>query len=501
MKFIYPGRQPTPGEKNVAFIYEDSWDDWFTFTTTFTLIVIDQYGEQHNIGSLKIGEIGLTSGRAKIPDEFHTLPDSFFSLGQNESYYEAIEALPTFNKNCLKKSLRDIAINLDLYDRFKFEKVTINSLMRFVSESTIRERFNKIVSGTAKLTKFSFIYESPIDEKTNLNYSLQFNIEPQSLPPSNIHVLIGRNGVGKTTCVTNILKSLMLADQKSGTLNFDDDSGGRSFPGLVNVSFSAFDSETVIKQPSSSKIKYNYVGLSKEVEIEKGKVERLTKSQAEICNEFHNSLKNCINSPRQIRWLEAVKTLESDPIFQDSKISSITDGHNDLVDTAMSIYNKFSSGHKIILLTITKLVELVDERTLVFLDEPEGHLHPPLLSAFIRALTDLLITRNGVAIIATHSPVVLQEVPSSCVSIINRSGRITDVRRPEIETFGENVGTLTREIFGLEVMQSGFHKLLELQIQNSNTYEEAVNKFNNQLGSEAKLLLRGMMSKKNRGES
>lgn len=56
------------------------------------------------------------------------------------------------------------------------------------------------------------------------------------------------------------------------------------------------------------------------------------------------------------------------------------------------------------------------------LDEPESHLHPPLLSAFIRSLSELLILRNGVAIIATHSPVILQEVPKRCAWILNRSG-------------------------------------------------------------------------------
>lgn len=59
-------------------------------------------------------------------------------------------------------------------------------------------------------------------------------------------------------------------------------------------------------------------------------------------------------------------------------------------------------------------------KTLVLIDEPESHLHPPLLSAFIRALSDLLLDRNGLSIIATHSPVVLQEVPKRCVWKINR---------------------------------------------------------------------------------
>lgn len=103
MKFIYPGRPPLDGEKNIGFLYKDSWDDWFTYTTTFMLSVIDENGEVHNIGSLKVGEKDLTSGRAAIPEEFDVLSDNFFTLGQDESYYEAIELLPLQNKNALKK--------------------------------------------------------------------------------------------------------------------------------------------------------------------------------------------------------------------------------------------------------------------------------------------------------------------------------------------------------------------------------------------------------------
>ncbi len=116
-----------------------------------------------------------------------------------------------------------------------------------------------------------------------------------------------------------------------------------------------------------------------------------------------------------------------------------------------ALFRRLSSGHKIVLLTITRLVETVVERTIVLLDEPEAHLHTHLLAAFIRALSDLLIQQNGVAIIATHSPVVLQEVPKSCVWKLRRSGSVSKAERPEYETFGENVGILTREVFGLEV--------------------------------------------------
>ncbi|WP_431285003.1 AAA family ATPase [Humitalea sp. 24SJ18S-53] len=165
-----------------------------------------------------------------------------------------------------------------------------------------------------------------------------------------------------------------------------------------------------------------------------------------------------------------------------------------LREKATAIFAKLSSGHKIVLLTITRLVETVGERTLVLLDEPEGHLHPPLLSAFIRALSDLLVDRNGVAIVATHSPVVLQEIPRSCVWKVRRTGAHVEAERPEVETFGENVGVLTREIFGLEVTEAGFHRMLRDAVREAPDFDRVVEQFNGELGGEARALLRAMIA-------
>jgi hypothetical protein len=145
------------------------------------------------------------------------------------------------------------------------------------------------------------------------------------------------------------------------------------------------------------------------------------------------------------------------------------------------------------------LVELVDEKTLVLLDEPEGHLHPPLLAAFIRCLADLLVKRNGVAIVATHSPVVLQEAPRSCAWKLRRSGAVAAAERPTIETFGENIGILTREVFGLEVTRAGFHRLLTLAVnQDRLSYEAVVNRFGGQLGTEGRAIVQALIAERSR---
>ena len=166
----------------------------------------------------------------------------------------------------------------------------------------------------------------------------------------------------------------------------------------------------------------------------------------------------------------------------------------------IKLFKKLSSGHSIVLLTITKLVEKIEEKTLVLLDEPEAHLHPPLLSSFIRSLSDLLVNRNAVAIIATHSPVIAQEVPKNCIWKLSRFRLEAKAERFESETFGETIGTLTREIFTLEVNGSGFYKLLNKDVTDGQTYEQIIQKYNDQLGFEAKLLLRALLNNSTNGE-
>jgi hypothetical protein len=84
-------------------------------------------------------------------------------------------------------------------------------------------------------------------------------------------------------------------------------------------------------------------------------------------------------------------------------------------------------------------------------------------------------------------------VPKSCAWKIRRHGNKVVAERPEIETFGENVGVLTREVFGLEVTHSGFHRLLQDNVDRDSTYEQVLARFDGQLGGEARAILRGMI--------
>jgi hypothetical protein len=99
-----------------ALLIEDNWDD-FDFQAWFNLKVLDEHGEIHDLGGVKIEKFGQTSGRTNIPKHFDLLDDSFFSLGQDSKYYEALAKFSLQLKEKITKGLHDIISDQNLLPR------------------------------------------------------------------------------------------------------------------------------------------------------------------------------------------------------------------------------------------------------------------------------------------------------------------------------------------------------------------------------------------------
>ncbi|MDP5148341.1 AAA family ATPase [Shewanella sp. ULN5] len=509
---------------HLVCLKEDNWDD-FGFKTIFTVVVYDETGRTHDLGNVKIGYKGQSDGwtSERIERKFTSLDEDFFSLGQEPEYYEKINNdLSEDCKSNLLNGLRDIAFNNSYFEVAKSDETEAKakdlnsvfnvSLLRNVSPSVITEQFRRILDGGSPLTEYNFFYEKPKSDSYS-GVKVEFEVDPSVKPSSNIHILIGPNGVGKTTLLNNMVKAILPDKEGSvadaggffqqgyfGPAALEDD----YFRGVVSVSFSAFDPfDPPSPRPNKNDgICYNYIGLKTINQPNYNNEDRL-KTTTELCSELVESLKVCLSvTGKRKRWVNAVQKLESDINFSDMNLCSLIDieredeseNRDELGQAALAIFSRLSSGHAIVLLTLTKLVETIEEKTLVLIDEPESHLHPPLLSAFMRALSDLLMSRNGVAIIATHSPVVLQETPKTCVSILRRSRLEGGIDKPTIETFGENVGTLTREVFHLEVSKSGFYDLLLKSVQKGKSYEQILEEYQNQLGFEGQAIVRALIA-------
>lgn len=512
------GQQLPNVGRSQAYLVVDNWDDWFSYRTMFTLFVFDAYGTRHRPGSVKIGQAGLIAGEGgpQTPPgtRYPTLPVNFvaldpavhFSLGQDEDYYATLMALPNGLGAQILRALCDCAYNLSIFDRHRTENVMANSLLRSVHEPNVRNRLNRLANGNPILTRFEFQFTFPGALPENGMPPplpppvMHFSVIPNVDPPTNLHVLVGRNGVGKTRCIQSIINTILERDSDRAPRGMLQRLGANqnewTFTGLVSVSFSAFDSFE-LPPPATQRTSATFVGLRTQRVLE-GQVVDEIKTPDELASDFVRSLGRCINEPRKGRWLRAIATLSTDPLFGETSVETLVEPDSDWEQRAIRFFKRLSSGHAIVLLTTTRLVELVDEQTLVVLDEPEGHLHPPLLSAFIRTVADLLVARNGVALISTHSPVVLQEVPRSCVWMLRRTRTFAAVERPSIETFGESAGVLTREVFGLEVSHSGFHQLITTAAtQPGANYGSVERHFGNQLGAEAQALARSLVARRN----
>lgn len=500
MKF-YVGSEPdTPKPFDIVLMH-DSWDDWFAYSTLYSVTYFDEDLNAEYLGAVKIGAHDIVikknggDGVPKLPKYFDKLPSNFFSLGQDIDYYTNINEISDEFRHNFMTYMNDVSFNKELFDEIINLDVTQVSLLRSVPIKTVNNDYRNLSKGQSALSKYHFRYSSALSsEKDGTRFDLEFDVVPNAFPPTNIHVIIGRNGVGKTHLLSNMVKTLT---KEKATLTrygkFYNDYSENIFANVVAVSFSAFDNLDISKERkrNNGNIHYKYIGLRKE-----GRSNSIvTKSMTSLTNEFWERFDHCMSTGKKDRWLNIISMLNSDPIFENVNVSELAKFHGDIEceEKCKKLFKRLSSGHSIVLLTITSLVSTVEQSTLALLDEPEAHLHPPLLSAFIRALSRLLYIKNGVAIIATHSPVVLQEVPKSCVWRLDRYNKQVKAERLEIETFGANIGSLTREVFGYEVTNSGFHNLINKISQEVDTFDEAVDKFGNALGDEALGILKGMI--------
>jgi predicted ATPase len=513
------GDKPSKGTCDLCYLVLNHWDD-FGFRTTYEVTVYDEDGKKYELGSTRIMFKGQDSSLEHSTPSESGFADNFCSLGSERRYYILMKTMSPATQAKILIGLRDCAFDHKIYERFKNEDAFKVSLLRSATEQDVLIHYPRILSGQKALTSFSFSYIlSPSVPENIANVAmvgidpqaedappllLRFSVRPGSKPPSNVHVLIGRNGVGKTRVLAGMADAL--TDNKASSFglagrfefNLDDSVETGDFLNLVIVSFSAFDRFDPIPTGSArtkKSLPFYYIGVKRPLTDKDGTPTGAIgiKSPDELNDDFRNALETiCWDDERVKRWVKALETLSSDPGIRDLCAHEILDADSDIVRNRITErVSHMSSGHKIVLLTITRLIENVSDRSLVLLDEPETHLHPPLLGSFMRALSELLVDSNGVAIVATHSPVVLQEVPSKCVWQLLGSGETLKVERPNDETFAENVSVLTRKVFGLEIEQSGFYKLLSTQAKDS-TYDDVEKAFHSRIGAEGRALLRAL---------
>lgn len=496
---------PSKAVDAVYLIY-DNWDD-FGFRTTFGLIVFDEKGSRHDLPRFNIGFAGQTTSvdtYTLFKEPLSELPEGFFSLCGSVDFYKILyNDLSEEWRAEFLRAFNDLVRYPELLDSVQNESVVQKSLLRSVRIDEVKDQFASVLRGEVLLTNFDFGFQLPPSDKF-AGFDLQFEVEANSMPSTNMHALIGRNGVGKTTYLNAMVKAVSPNAQTDASFYRTTSLFGRRdmdptnyFGSLISVAFSAFDPFDLPPpaEVQGGGFQYSYIGLTDHLQDRTTATGKHLKTDEMLHEEFVEALAICFSERgRKTRWKQAIKTLEIDENFAEMRLLELAEFSDaDFRHAALQRIKKMSSGHTIVILSMTLLVARVNEKTLVLFDEPESHLQPPLLSALMRSLAQLLRARNAMAIIATHSPVVLQEIPKSCVWKVFRSKLASEKMRPEIETFGENVGTLTRDVFRLDVAKSGFHMVLADLVKAGGSYEQILERLGGRLGYEARGILKAMV--------
>ena len=125
---------------------------------------------------------------------------------------------------------------------------------------------------------------------------------------------------------------------------------------------------------------------------------------------------------------------------------------------------------------------------MVLFDEPETHLHPNAVASLFLVLSDILKSFDSYAVIATHSPVVIQEIPAKRVFVFQREGNVTVALPLALESFGESVTELTKHVFETIEVESVYRRTLK-ELAEHESAEDVLARFEGGLSLSAQAYL------------
>lgn len=534
-----PSRQLLKRIETRFALQQDDWND-YSFKTLYHLHVRNGDDETNvtYVGGAKILKKGQKAGGPQlIQKAFTKLSHEWVSVGTSLDYYQRLNELPPRWRKTIMDALNDAVAHPNLVEAFEDEEGWETSLFRdnrdwrgflkdaralyegnFSSLADIDESFSYTPVGSKAPIDFDF--SSPEPDFYGGPYRRLGPSKRKTLLPNRIIVLVGRNGSGKSTILARLAHVAFASPQERATKaikvlgSLVPPSIG--FMRVITISYSAFDSFVVpgldpkklsqtLQDLASGEGRFVFCGLRDLVAEARADVERdeVSKSGEEddelpverrtttclkpvdqLADEFATLLGRIRKEDRLELFQSALEPLLGDPSFVDlaEQLKRLTSSSR----SARSLFLGWSTGHKIALHVVASLVAHAVPRSLILFDEPEAHLHPPLMAALMHAVRIVLNEVNALCVVATHSPVLLQETMSRHVRVVSRTGKSLTVKQPNLETFGENVGILTYDTFGLTASSTDYHKVLDLLVKGCESIEEVDELFQPGLSAQAR---------------
>lgn len=426
-----PYRSSLP--KDVKFpalaLEKDGWND-YGFNTLYNLIIFTSRFDEEIIGDVKIldNESEITS----LPNFFLQLDENFCSLGQSIEYYEQIKRHFPENFTKILMSLNDIALNDSIAQKFKNVHGYSDSLLRFSSaEKAFTEAKMLLFENRKSVNEtLSFSYSIKL-EGANSEHNVFFDFKVNEKLPFRINIIIGKNGTGKTQLLGSLVNSMSGLKSTQAIKPYNP-----LFNKIISISYSLFDNFP--KPPETTVFSYKYIGLrvnDEEIISDKALEDKLKKALLQIIKENRSEF-----------WFEIINSIVP---LENLGLESPSALDIDYIDNfSYKETKRLSSGQSIVLFTLSELIANIKHESLILFDEPETHLHPSAISQLINMFHKILEEYNSYAIISTHSPIIIQDIPSQYITIFDRQGNSPIIRQLPLESFGENISTLTSKVFG-----------------------------------------------------
>lgn len=355
----------------------------------------------------------------------------------------------------LLKALNDLGVHLNIYKTRSFANKYVNdSVIGLLLDNTFstyafQNGYKHIINNEG------VVYE--IKRPKNLVYS-DGNYDEVNFPLTNsvdinipFHVLIGKNGSGKTHILCSLIKDKVFGRSIRG---FDETVYSR----LVVVSNTINDKcyrPSVITRDKNRLNNYHFISLTSEKYFNKffprgskltllSLIERVVKrdftkegffKQSELLDSviikiipnFTFSIKTNLHKYYYNSFSELIRREGFTGFSANVDLITGVEVEYYLPDEEIVFYKdgfpfNFSSGQLSFLIGMFSIISTIENNSLVIIEEPENYLHPSLLTHFINSVTHILRDTNSIALISTHSPLVLRETPSEQITVLHRGG-------------------------------------------------------------------------------
>lgn len=328
--------------------------------------------------------------------------------------------------------------------------------------------------------------------------------------PKRTCVLIGKNGVGKSTALGSVARKAVRGIRLGAADDDDRVVASRVLAFTPGNEFTGtFPSEkqkrpaTYYKRLSTSRLRQSQAGntaASSIVELKRNDREIGQLSRFEI---FLKAVFE-INRPEEIAFHSRSKT--GFIFLHQLKRSSEQRLLQELHDINTSVepgrvkdgsYFHLSTGEVRFIKLLAQTCTHIENGSLLLLDEPETHLHPNFIGRLMSALESLLSDTGSCAIVATHSVYVVREMFHDQVFIVEKAddGRV-GIKVPGMRTFGADISSISSFIFGEDSQSFLAEDVVRRLVEKHASYEEVRAQYGSYLSREILSEIREAFSQK-----